>query len=105
MPALTVVVFGKRIDRGEWRPWERICMSEDMDGVLDSAIAKSLDRGRYGQPSYEDYLDGARYIFNIAYGSRERPANGDTRVFGILMNDIVIGEFEEMERCFKRSAS
>ena len=59
-----------------------------------------MDRANFGDPSPMDYLMGARYIFNVAYGSEDAPKEGDTRVYALLLNQIIIGFYERFERHF-----
>jgi len=47
-----------------------------------------------------DYLEGARYIFDVAFGSLDNPREGDTRVYGVLVGDMVIAEYQKLQRYF-----
>jgi len=89
---LTIVVYGLRFYHGRWMDWEHVCSGEEVDGVLDSAKAKAFDHGRFGQPTHSDFLEGSKYMFDRAYGLRENPADGDTLVYGVCVDGIVIGE-------------
>jgi hypothetical protein len=99
----TIVAFGLRFQRGKWRCWEHTCSAEEIEGVVDSAMARAADHGRPGQPTYVDHLEGARYIFDVAYGPREEPVEGDTWVYGVRIDRIVIGNYEELKHHFAKS--
>jgi len=55
-----------------------------------------------GTPTYADYLEGARYIFNVAFGPLASPGEGDTNVYGVLVDNVVIARFEELREHFAR---
>lgn len=95
-----ITIFALRFEGGSWKDWEHICDKEELDAVEDSASATAFDNGRPGKPTYVDFLEGARYIFDVAFGPRENPHEGDTEVFGVLVDRIVIGQFEQMQRHF-----
>jgi len=95
-----IVVYGLRFQRGKWRDWEHICSVEEVEGVLDSARAKAFDHGRLGQPTHSDYLEGSRYMFNVARGPRDNPADGDTQLYGVCVDGIVIGEWGHLKEHF-----
>ena len=99
---MEMVVYGSRFERGKWRNWEHTCSLKEIDAVDDSARAKSVDHGRPGQPTHADYLAGAHYMFDVAKGPREKPAEGDIWVYGLRIDQIVIGLFEALERHFAR---
>ncbi|MGA8089161.1 MAG: hypothetical protein WCA10_17940 [Terracidiphilus sp.] len=97
---MQITIFATRLENGAWKDWEHICDADDIDGVVDSANAKAKDRGRYRTPAFIDYLDGARYIFNVAHGTIENPRDGDTEVYGVVVDQIVIGKYEDLQRHF-----
>jgi hypothetical protein len=96
---MKIIVLAERFEEGAWKDWEHTCDEEEVDGVIDSANAKAADRMQ-SQPSYIDYLTGAAYIFNVAFGSREDPKDGDTRVYGAIVNEMLIGIYEKVEHHF-----
>ena len=53
-----------------------------------------------GNPLYSDYLEGAKYIFNVAFGSAESPREGDTDVYAILVGEMILGNYQELQRHF-----
>jgi hypothetical protein len=87
------VVFAERFEHGAWKYWEHECDKEEIPALEDSATAKAFSRTPSGQPLYIDYLRGAEYLFHVVYG-RSGPAEGDTRVFGIRVDKILIAECE-----------
>ena len=96
----TLEVFGLRFERGRWREWEHTCSFEEIEGVLDSAGAKAIDNGRPRQPTHADYLAASRYIFDVAYGPRENPAEGDTCVYGVRVDQMVFGDYRGLKEHF-----
>ena len=101
----TIVVYGHRFHDGQWSDWEHICSSEEIDGVKDSARAKAFERGGQGQLLYCDYLEGSRYMFNVAYGTREHPEEGDIAVYGVCVNGMVLGEWGALKEHFEARQS
>jgi hypothetical protein len=95
-----ITIFALRFENGSWSDWEHTCDMEELEAVEDSARVKASDNGRSGGPIYIDFLEGARYIFDIAFGPRDNPKDGDIEVFGVLVDRIVIGRFEQMQRHF-----
>jgi len=95
-----IVVYGLRFERGKWQNWEHTCSTNDLDGVVDSAKARAADHGRLANPVYMDFLEGARYVFEVAYGSREDPREGDLCVYAVRIDQMVIGDYEELKHYF-----
>jgi hypothetical protein len=93
-----MIILAIRFENGAWKDWEHTCSEEEVKAVVDSARAKAFEQSRYQKPSYVDYLDGARYIFNVIRGPLEKPMEGDTRVYGVSMDKKVIGRIEELDR-------
>jgi hypothetical protein len=87
---MRITVVGRRFEGGTWRPWEHVCDDEEVAGVLDSAYAEAFARSFSNVLTDADYQEGARYIFNRAYGTPEKPAEGDIRVTGVKV-DIAAG--------------
>lgn len=85
---MEIVVFGRRFGNGNWEQWEHTCSEEEMLWVEDSTAAKAQDRSHFGPPLPIDYLKGARYIFDVAYGPAGSPRDGDTRVHGVSVNGV-----------------
>ena len=94
-------VFAQRFRLGKWQNFEHDCTKDELDAVIDSAQAIAEDHNRMGVPAYVDYLRGIRYVFDVARGTRARPAEGDVRVFGACVDGLLVGEYEEIKRHFK----
>ena len=97
----TIVVYGLRFKQGNWTDWEHTCSIEEINGVLDSAKAKAFDYGRQGRPAYVDFLEGSKYMFNVAYGPRDNPAEGDTMVYGVRVDNMVLGDWRALKSHFE----
>lgn len=98
---MKIIVLAERFEDGQWKDWEHICNEAEIDAVADSAMAKAADHMHLSQPAYIDYLDGAAYIFNVARGMREAPRDGDVRVYAAIVNNILIGINDDIERHFR----
>lgn len=96
---MKIVVLAERFEDGAWRDWEHTCDEEEVDAVADSAMAKASDRSK-PTPLYSDYLFGARYIFNVAFGPLDQPKDGDTRVYAAVVDGMLIGEYSKIEQHF-----
>lgn len=94
------MVYGRRFQSGQWRIWEHTCTSEEFEAVLDSAAASAADHRRVGQPTHADYFRGARYVFDVAFGAREAPAEGDIWTYGIRIDQILFGDYEKLREHF-----
>ena len=97
---MLITIFATRFQGEVWKDWEHICNEEEVEAVVDSANAKADERIRGGSPNFADYLAGARYIFDVACGPRERPREGDTEVYGVLVDEVVIARFERLREHF-----
>lgn len=98
---MKITVFAERFEDGAWRHWQHTCSEEEVEAVVDSANAKAADRLQ-SQPSHIDYLTGAAYIFDAAFGAREDPKDGDIRVYGVIVDDILIGSYCKIEQFFSQ---
>ena len=56
----------------------------------------------HGQPIHDDFLEGARAVFNVALGTAESPSDGDTRVYCVCMGKVVIGVYEKVRQYSQR---
>lgn len=95
-----VVVFGVRFVKAGWERWEHRCTYREINSLLESALAKAMEREREGNPAYIDYLDGARNMFDASFGTGAKPAEGDILVYGLRVDHILIGEFDFLKRHF-----
>lgn len=97
---MKIIVLAERFEDGTWGSWEHICDDEEVEAVVDSAKAKAADRMHFHDPCYIDYLTGCAYIFDVAYGPRDDPKDGDTRVYGAIVDEMLIGICGKVERHF-----
>lgn len=97
---MLITIFAVRFLAGVWKDWEHLCNEEEVDAVADSAKAKADEREPGGTPTFTDYLLGARYIFNVAFGPPENPKEGDTSVYGVLVDEVVIARFQQLREHF-----
>ena len=95
---MLITIFATRFEGGVWKDWEHACTFAETEAVIDSANAKALEHGRTREPVFIDYLEGARCIFDAAFGTKSSPRDGDTKVYGVLVGGIVIAEYEELQR-------
>lgn len=102
---MNIVVFAERYEKGAWRDWEHVCNREEVDAVIDSAKAKASDRLHLSDPFPIDFLLGARYIFNVAYGSSDRPDEGDTTIYAVAVEGTLIGHFQKVKQHFQLKMS
>jgi hypothetical protein len=103
---MRITIFARRFEGGRWQRWEHLCDAEEADGVLDSANAEAFSRSFSNVPIDTDYLEGARYMFNRAYGTRERPAEGDLQVTGVNISIVAETQADDSTQKFihKKSA-
>lgn len=97
---MKIIVLAERFEGGAWRDWQHTCDEEETEAVVDSAKAKAVDHMHFLHPCYIDYLTGAAYIFDVARGPRDSPKDGDTRVYGAIVNEMMIGVYDKVERHF-----
>src|SRR5580700_4816168 len=100
--AMKTVVFAEQFRNGSWDVWEHTCTRSEVEAVFDSAFQRAHQRSSHGQPIHDDFLEGARAVFNVALGSPESPRDGDTRVYCVCMGDVVIGVYEKVHRYSQR---
>lgn len=97
---MRITIIAHRFEGGAWKPWEHVCDADEIAAVLDSANAKAFDRALSPVLVDSDYLEGARYIFDRAYGTAERPCEGDLRITKVIVSIVAQTEAED----FKKSA-
>jgi hypothetical protein len=97
---MKIIILAERFEDGAWGNWEHICNEQEVEAVVDSAKAKAADRMHFPHPCYIDYLTGSAYIFDVAYGPRNDPRDGDTRVYGAIVDEMLIGMYGKVEHHF-----
>lgn len=93
---MRIIVFADRFEGGKWISWEHTCDGEEADAVLDSASAKAFCRSFSHLLTDSDYLEGARYIFGIARGPFDNPAEGDLRVTKVVVSVVAQLEIQQL---------
>jgi hypothetical protein len=91
-----IIVLAKQFRYSAWETWEHLCSPEEIDAVEDSARASALNRFSFSQLIPIDYLEGARYVFEVACGPANHPRDGDIRVYGARINGFQVGASEEL---------
>jgi hypothetical protein len=99
---MKTVVFAEQFRSGSWNVWEHACTRNEVEAVFDSAFNRAHQRSAHGQPVHDDFLEGARSIFNVTLGTAESPRDGDTRVYCVCMGQVVIGVYEKVRRYSQR---
>jgi hypothetical protein len=82
-----IMVFAIRYEYGAWKEYVHDCTNEEIEAVVDSAMAKAFERFRSGTPDHTDFLAGIRYMFNVSRGTADKPAEGDMRVLDFQGED------------------
>ena len=95
---MQITIFATRFEGGVWKDWEHVCTFAETEAVIDSANAEAIEHGRMREPASDDYLAGARYIFDVAFGTMTSPRDGDTKVYGVLVGGMVIAKYQELQR-------
>ena len=102
---MQIMIFAVRFERGAWREWKHICDENEAGAVVESGRAIALEHNRPQTPLRIDYLEGARYIFDVARGLRGKPTEGDTHICGVKVDEAVIGQVEELEQNYALTMS
>ncbi len=80
-----IVYCVRYTDRG-WKKHRHVCSDQENEAVVDSAKAYALMRFPDQKLTFSDYLAGARYMFDVAFGPRDQPVIGDTVVTGLKVS-------------------
>ena len=84
---MQINVFAIRYSGGSWQEYQHLCSPEETRAIIDSADSKTDDRFKYRIAQDSDYLTGASNVFNVTRGQEDHPAEGDTVVFGVQVDD------------------
>ena len=93
---MKIIVFAEHFKNGDCKSWEHTCSSRETKAVMDSAFAQARSRSLTGEPTHEDFLDGARRIFNTTRGAAGSPGDGDLQVYCVCLDKTVIGLYEKI---------
>lgn len=99
---MQIIVFGLRFENGTWKKWIHTCDEDEIRALVDSAHASTVVHTWFRKPPVADYLNGARYIFNVARGTSAKPAEGDTDVCGVKVDKLVIGRIDGFEYSYEQ---
>lgn len=97
---MQITIYAIRFNQNVWKEWEHSCNKGEVEAVVDSAKTKAFEYFRYRKPQYTDYLEGARYIFNVARGLPGNPVEGDTQVYGVQIDGTVVRQTEDLAQHF-----
>ena len=95
---MEIVVFAEQFRNGSWDVWEYECNAVEAKALVDSAVARATDREIGARPMHEDLLASARCLFDVARGTSAIPRNGDTRVYCVCIDKLVIGVYEKIRQ-------
>jgi hypothetical protein len=97
---MQITVFAVRFEDATWVEWEHACDEDETAAVADSARELGFEHALFREPLNADFLGGARYIFEVARGTPEKPVHGDTRVYDVKVAEIELEQFEESVDAF-----
>ncbi len=95
---MEIVVFAEQFRNGRWDVWEYECNPIEAKAVVDSALARASGRETSAKPIHDDFLESARCLFDVARGTLASPRNGDTRVYCVCVDKLVIGVYEKIRQ-------
>jgi len=101
---MEIVVFAEQYRNGAWDVWEYECNPIEAKALVDAALARANARETPGKPVLDDYLESARCLFDISHGAPAFPRNGDTRVYCVCVDKLVIGVYEKIRQYSQRLA-
>lgn len=102
---MEIVIYAEQFRYGNWGVWEHTCSPKEVDAVVNSALNRANGRSLNGKPVHDDFLEGARHLFNVSRGSAIAPKDGDTRVYCVCVDHLVIGVYEKIRQYSHRLAS
>lgn len=95
---MEIVVFAEQYRNGDWEVWEYECNPVEAQAIMDSAAARASARETNTKPVLDDFLASARGVFDVTNGSPAYPRNGDTRVYCVCVDKLVIGVYEKIRQ-------
>ena len=95
---MKIVVFAEQFRNGNWGVWEHTCSSKEAQTVVDSALERAKGRTLNGWPTHKDFLDSARQMFDVTRGTPGSPRDGDTQVYCVCADQVVIGVYEKIRQ-------
>jgi hypothetical protein len=97
---MQITVFAVRFEDAGWVEWEHMCDLDETEIVVDAARTLAFEHAPFQKPLDVDYLGGARYVFDVARGTLEKPVHGDMQVYDVKVAGIAMEEFEEYADAF-----
>jgi hypothetical protein len=101
---MEIVVFAEQYRNGSWDLWEYECNPIEAKAIVDSAVARAQGREISAKPVHDDLLASARCLFDVARGTPASPRSGDTRVYCVCVDKLVIGVYEKICQYSQRIA-
>ena len=99
---MKIVVFAEQYRNGSWDVWEYECNPIEAKALVDSAAARANAREINAKPILDDFLESARCLFDITHGAPACPWNGDTHVYCVCVDKLVIGVYEKIRQHSQR---
>ncbi|HEY1806777.1 MAG TPA: hypothetical protein VGG45_20065 [Terracidiphilus sp.] len=101
---MNLIIFAEQFRNGIWDVWEHPCSPKEAQAVLNSAQSVAKGYTPQGRLAHEDFLAGARRLFNVARGTTSSPKDGDIQVYCLCVDQTVIGVCEKIRRYSDRIA-
>lgn len=95
---MEIVVFAEQFRNGSWDVWEHACNPIETKAVVDAVQARANGREINAKPIHDDFLESARCLFDVMRGTLLNPRNGDTRVYCVCVDKLVIGVYEKIRQ-------
>jgi len=95
---MEILVYAEQFRNARWDVWEHNCSPSEVDAVVSFALARASQRSSGSKPNQADFLEGARQIFDVVRDAALSPKDGDTRVYCICVDQMVIGVYEKIRQ-------
>jgi len=95
---MKILVYAEQFRNGNWDVWEHSCSPNEINAVLSSALAQANKRSLRSKPTHDDFLEGARQLFDVALDPALSPRDGDTQVYCVCVDHLVIGVYEKIRQ-------
>jgi hypothetical protein len=99
---MKIVVYAEQFKDGSWDVWEHMCSQKEVDAIVNTAINRANGRALNSKPNHSDLLVGARRQFDVASGPAVTPKEGDTRVYCLCIDQLVIGVYKKIRQHSQR---
>ena len=95
---MVIIVFAEQFICGQWAAKKICCNQKQVERVMDYVRVRANTRSSSGKPNHADFLLAARSIFDVKHGSPNEPHDGDSRVYCICIDQLVIGVYEKIRK-------